>query len=286
MTASKAVERRWWVFSGRRVLLRSDWAEADWSAASLPDPRPEAPLPTDGPHQSLEIAVPAGSGIVARVSPEAPGDVDHEPAQAWLGPDPPTPPADYLWVDLRAAASAFTPDAFRRAGRAWQLLEWRRTHRFCGVCGSPTAPGPYDALTCSACDHLHFPRLSPAVIVLVHDGDRALLGRSSHLPDGMYSTLAGFVEPGESLEQTVHREILEEADVEVTDVRYFGSQPWPFPHSLMVGFFARWSRGTPRPADGELEDVAWFHRDDLPRIPGRVSIARSLIDAWRERPAD
>lgn len=234
-----------------------------------------------GPEASFEIAIPPGSGLASAADPAA---GEHEPAQVLLGADVPPAPAGYRWVDLRAAASVMTPDAFRRAGRAWQLLEWRRTHRFCGVCGHLTAPGPYDALTCTVCDHLHFPRLSPAVIVLVHDGaDRVLLGRSSHLPEGMFSTLAGFVEPGESLEETVRREILEEADVEVSDLRYFGSQPWPFPHSLMVGFFARWSAGTPHPADGELEAVEWFRRDALPRIPGRVSIARSLIEAWRQR---
>ncbi|NNF37293.1 MAG: NAD(+) diphosphatase [Gemmatimonadetes bacterium] len=204
-----------------------------------------------------------------------------EPAQALVeGPQPPAP-RGYEWVDLRHAASAMAPDVFHRAGRAWQLLEWRRTHRYCGVCGGPTAVGPYDALACTLCDHLHFPRLSPAVIVLVHDGDHALLGRGPRLPEGMYSTLAGFVEPGESLEAAVHREILEEADVRIDDLRYLGSQPWPFPHSLMIGFTARWISGTPRPADGELEEVGWFHRDALPRIPGPVSIARALIDAWR-----
>lgn len=266
----------WWIFSGRHVLLRDDLFGGR-EPAEATDPRPAAPFEGTAAAADVRMAVPRGAGLV---SADPPGEGDHDPAQLLLAGERPSAPPGFRWVDLRAAASVLDTDAFRRAGRAWQLLEWRRSHRFCGVCGSPTAPGPYDALTCTVCDHLHFPRLSPAVIVLVHDGDRVLLGRSGHLPEGMYSTLAGFVEPGESLEETVHREIREEADVEVTDLRYFGSQPWPFPHSLMVGFFARWAGGTPRPADGELEAVDWFHRDALPRIPGRVSIARSLIDAW------
>lgn len=271
-------EKPWWVFHGRTVLLSQAWAESEHTRAPV-DPRPPRRLAaTPGAEVArLEVAIRAGSGLVSSDPPEV---GDHEPAQAWFGATPPTPPAGYDWIDLRTVASVMSPAFFRRAGRAWQLLEWRRTHRHCGVCGTPTRPGPYDALVCPACDHLSFPRLSPAVIVLVHDGDRALLGRGSHLPDGMFSTLAGFVEPGESLEETVHREILEEADVEVDDLVYFGSQPWPFPHSLMVGFFARYVAGTPRPADGELEEVGWFHRAELPRIPGRASIARSLIDAW------
>ncbi len=275
MTAAARGAPRWWVFRGRHVLLRERWT-AD-PHADPDDPRPSGPLPDPPGGIRLRIAVPVDSGLA---SPDPPGEGPHDPAQLVTGEEPPAPEG-YGWVDLRVAAAWLGDDLFRRAGRAWQLLEWHRSHRFCGVCGNPTAPGPYDALTCTVCDHLHFPRLSPAVIVLVHDGDRVLLGRGRHLPEGMYSTLAGFVEPGESLEEAVHREIREEADVTLTDLRYFGSQPWPFPHSLMVGFLARWAGGAPHPADGELEAVEWFRKDALPRIPGRVSIARSLIDAWR-----
>jgi NAD+ diphosphatase len=282
------VVARWWVFAGRAVLLRRGWASTDEPGVGDGDPRPGAPLASGSTYRFDSVWLSGDSGLAVIESPEA-GDADGapegrtglgEPAQTLVDGPPPPAPEGYEWVDLRRAASAMAPDVFHRAGRAWQLLEWRRTHRFCGVCGAPTAVGPYDALACTRCDHLHFPRLSPAVIVLVHDGDRALLGRGPHLPDGMYSTLAGFVEPGESLEAAVHREILEEADVRIDDLRYMGSQPWPFPHSLMIGFTARWVSGTPRPADGELEDVGWFHRDALPRIPGPVSIARALIDAW------
>ena len=120
------------------------------------------------------------------------------------------------------------------------------------------------------------------MIVLVHDGDRALLGRHPGLPEGMYSTLAGFVEPGESAEDTVHREIHEESGVTVEDLRYQGSQSWPFPHSLMLGYLARYRGGELVREEEELEDLAWFRRDALPRIPPPVTIARTLIDAWLE----
>ncbi len=262
-----------WVFHGRRVLLARAWL-AD-GGGHRTDPRPRE-LPLSGRDDSIDMLVPMGSA--ASVDAPRPA-VPHDVAHSILDTDAPPPPDGFEWVDLRVAASAMSDALFRRAGWAWQFLEWRRTHRYCGVCGSPTTHRS-EALGCDDCDHLSFPRLSPAVIVLVHDGDRALLGRGRHLPEGMYSTLAGFVEPGESLEQAVHREIREEADIEVGDLRYYSSQPWPFPHSLMVGFFARYAGGNARPADGELDDVAWFTRDDLPRIPGRVSIARSLIDTW------
>lgn len=166
-------------------------------------------------------------------------------------------------------------------GRARQLLQWRLDHRYCGRCGEPTrlaARG--SAMTCTGCGREHFPRVTPAIIVLVHDGDRVLLGRAPRFPDGMYSTLAGFVEPGESAEACVHREVLEESGVRVTELSYRGSQSWPFPHSLMLGYHARWAGGEVRRDDEELEDVAWFRAHDLPRLPTRRSIARRLIESW------
>jgi NAD+ diphosphatase len=136
------------------------------------------------------------------------------------------------------------------------------------------------SLRCPACGLLCYPRISPAVIVLVRRGDEALLARGARFPLPFYSTLAGFVEVGESLEQTVHREIREEVGVEVDRVTYFGSQPWPFPHSLMVGFTAEWASGEIRPDGTEILDARWFAADALPQVPPPLSIARRLIDAW------
>ncbi len=171
------------------------------------------------------------------------------------------------------------------AGRAVQLVEWARTHQFCGRCATPTEMQPGErAMKCPACGLLAFPRLAPAMITLVTRGDEALLAQGVQFRGPMYSCLAGFVEPGESLEEAVVREVREEVGVEVGNVRYWGSQPWPFPHSLMVGFTAEWVSGEIVCDPTEIVDAQWFTRDALPNIPPRISIARKLIDAWLEQP--
>lgn len=175
---------------------------------------------------------------------------------------------------------------FVRAGTAFQLAHWSRTNRFCGACGKPMrADGAARAMVCPACGQTSFPALSPAVIVAVEKEGNLLLGHNAGFPPGRYSVLAGFVEPGESLEEAVCREVYEESGVNVRDVRYFGSQPWPFPNSLMVGFRAEWESGEPKPDGTELTDVGWFSPDTLPDIPPSVSISRRLIDDWLSRRA-
>jgi NAD+ diphosphatase len=172
------------------------------------------------------------------------------------------------------------------AGRAVQLVEWTRTHRFCGRCATPTVPagGLERALRCPACGLLAFPRLAPAMIVLVTDDDgRALLARGTRFPIPMYSCLAGFVEPGETCEEAVHREVREEVGIAVRDVAYWASQPWPFPHSLMLGFTARYDGGDLVLDETEILDARWCTRDDLPPIPPGMSIARRMIDDWIAR---
>ena len=171
------------------------------------------------------------------------------------------------------------------AGRAVQLVEWGRTHRFCGRCGTATEVQEHErAMKCPACGLLAFPRLAPAMITLITRGEgddrEALLARGVQFRAPMYSCLAGFVEPGESLEEAVTREVREEVGVEVADVRYWGSQPWPFPHSLMIGFTAEWVAGDIVCDPTEIIDAKWFRRDALPNVPPRISIARKLIDAW------
>jgi NAD+ diphosphatase len=135
------------------------------------------------------------------------------------------------------------------------------------------------ARQCPSCGQTHYPRIAPAVMALVRKGDELLLARSPHFPAGMHSALAGFVEAGESLEQCVHREVKEEVGLEVTNLRYFSSQPWPFPHSLMIAFNCDYAGGEITPEPGEIEAAAWFWIDDLPVLPNRISIARRLIDA-------
>jgi NAD+ diphosphatase len=184
---------------------------------------------------------------------------------------------------LRGLFAALGEELFIVAGRALQLASFELTHRFCGGCGRPTrrVRGEH-SVRCDFDDLSFYPRIAPAIIVLVRRGEQALLGRSSRFTSGMYSTLAGFVEPGESLEQTLAREVREEVGVEVTNIRYFGSQPWPFPHSLMVGFVADHAGGDIGVDGVEIVDARWFSVDDLPVIPPRPSIARKLIDAWVE----
>jgi len=182
---------------------------------------------------------------------------------------------------LRGYYRALGEERFRLAGNAHQLVDWANTHRFCGRCATPTERAVDErAMRCPSCGLLAYPRISPAVIALVRRGEEALLARGARFPLPFYSTLAGFVEVGESLEQTVAREIREEVGVEVKDIRYFGSQPWPFPHSLMVGFNAEWAGGEIAMDPREIVDAKWFRADALPTIPPRLSIARRLIDAW------
>jgi NAD+ diphosphatase len=166
------------------------------------------------------------------------------------------------------------------------MLNWHRRHPRCSVCGARTVMVEAGHVRrCPQCGAIHHPRTDPVVIMLVTDGDRALLGRQPTWPPGRYSALAGFVEPGESLEEAVAREVLEEAGVEVREVRYASSQPWPFPTSLMLGFTASYAGGEPRVRDEELDDVRWFGRDQLGEIdiPPPLAIARRLIDGWLER---
>ncbi len=194
-------------------------------------------------------------------------------------------PEGMAFEDLRRLFFRLDEPLFWIAGHAVQIVAWDRDHQICGRCGTAAEDHPKErSRKCPDCGLVHYPRLAPAVIVLVERGDEVLLGRSSRFAPGVYSTLAGFVEPGESLEQAVAREITEEVGVEVDNVRYFGSQPWPFPNSLMIGFRADYAGGEIAVDPDELEAAAWFPLDALPRLPSEISIARALIDAWiRER---
>ena len=195
-------------------------------------------------------------------------------------------PEGYELVGLRASHALIPLSLFRAAGTARQRVEWLRTHRFCARCGTALERhDEHQAMSCGECGQLHFPRLSPAVIVLVQRGREILLGRSPHFSPGVYSTLAGFVEPGESLEECVHREIEEEVGVTVSNLHYFGSQPHPFPHSLMVGFVADWADGEIRIDPSEIEDARWFTADRLPDLPHSMSIASALIADFVKRDA-
>lgn len=194
------------------------------------------------------------------------------------------PPDGMRFVGLRALHGGLDARLYAIAGRAAQLVAWRRDHQFCGRCGTSTEPVPGErARRCPHCGLLAYPRVSPAVIVLVEKRDRILLARGHAFPAGRFGIIAGFVEAGETLEEAVHRELAEEVGIRVTDLAYFDSQPWPFPHNLMVGFRARWASGEIEIDPSELAEAGWFGFDDLPTIPPKLSIARRLIDDWADR---
>jgi NAD+ diphosphatase len=194
---------------------------------------------------------------------------------------------DWQFITLREAFAHLDRNLWTMAGRALQIVQWQRNHRFCSRCGTGMIEqSPEYAKKCPQCTFISYPRLSPAVIMTLIDGNRILLGRSHHFPAGMYSPLAGFVEPGEDLEEAVHREVKEEVNLNIRNIRYVCSQPWPFPHSLMIGFTARFAGGKLQINHQELEDAAWFTADQMPILPSRMSIARSLIELFLQQQPD
>jgi NAD+ diphosphatase len=189
--------------------------------------------------------------------------------------------APFELLGLRALAGFLDADLFGVVGRAMHAGDWLRTTRFCGRCGSPATRSTTErCAVCPKCDLHVYPRISPAIITLVRKGDLALLASNAKFPGVFYSTLAGFADIGESLEETLVREVHEETGVRVGSLRYFGSQPWPFPNSLMIAFTAEWESGEIAIDEAELSDARWFAADALPVIPPPFSIARRLIDAW------
>jgi len=189
---------------------------------------------------------------------------------------------DLLIIDLRTLAvqGLIGTDHLAALAEAKSLLSWHARHRYCANCGAATqsVQGGWQR-DCPSCATHHFPRTDPVVIMLAVAGERCVLGRQARFAPGMWSCLAGFVEPGETIEQCLEREVMEETGIRVRNARYFASQPWPFPHSLMIAFFAEYESGELR-ADGvEIEDVNWFQVCNLPKLPARISIARQLIDA-------
>jgi NAD+ diphosphatase len=195
-------------------------------------------------------------------------------------PEDASAPEGRAFSGLRPLFGTLDDTLVALAGRAFQIKEWDRNHQFCGRCGTPTEQRMDErSRACPACRHRSYPPVSPAVMMLITDGQRLLLARKPEWPDHRYSALAGFVEPGESLEDTVRREAMEEVGVKVGALRYFGSQPWPFPHSLMVAFVGEYAGGEIK-ADGvEIAEARWFEPDELPRLPPSISISRKLIDA-------
>jgi NAD+ diphosphatase len=279
-------------FAGARLDRAGERrADAAWVAERLADPESRAVAVTDqgvvldGGERLARLALSAVSGEPVLLGTE---DGRALFAAAANGS------AASAVVGLRAAAASLSQEEAGLAAYAAALLNWHRTHPHCARCGALTHMGEAGHVRlCPTCGAQHHPRTDPVVIMLVVDGDRVLLGRQPSWPPGRYSALAGFVEAGESLEEAVAREVLEESGVSVREPHYVASQPWPFPASLMLGFVAAYAGGEAAVRDAELEDVRWFTRDELAaaardcagtlQLPPPVAIARRLIDGWLAR---
>lgn len=242
----------WIVVDGNRVLVEAGQAQ----------------------HPSLAIA----SGLADLDDAHYLGELDGQAVwTAHAHPDA-TPPGDHEFLDLFSLHGRTDEERWMLGGRAVQIMEWSRTHKFCGRCGVETDSMDGErARRCPKCRLMVFPRLSPAVIMLVHRGDEILLAQGVAFRGPMYSALAGFVEPGETIEQAVRREVFEEVGIEVGEVAYQDSQPWPFPNSLMLGFRAEYTGGEIRRQESEIVDANWYNVRELPNIPGPISIAHHLI---------
>jgi NAD+ diphosphatase len=247
----------WFLFQGNQILVRREDGQA--SVPIVVDPRDLGLHPLRDQYLGTLAGRHCYSGECA---PEVPA------------------PGGYIWSGLRALFGLFDDAMFALAGRAMQIMDWDRTHLYCGCCGTPTELKPGErARQCPNCGQVHYPRIAPAVMALVQRGDQLLLARSPHFVPGMYSALAGFVEPGESLEHCLVREVKEEVGIKVGNLRYFSSQPWPFPHSLMIAFNCDWVEGEITPDPTEIEAAGWFDLERLPVLPNKISIARRLIDS-------
>lgn len=192
-------------------------------------------------------------------------------------------PDGMVWENLRAVFMRSGDCVIAAASRAAQLIDWDRDHQFCGRCATPTRQLEHErSRQCPNCGLMAYPRISPAMMALVTRDRQILLARSTRFPGGLFSALAGFVEAGESIEDTVHREVREEVGLEVANLRYFGSQSWPFPHSLMIAYVCAYAGGAITPAEDEIAEAAWFDVEALPTIPPTISIAGRLIRAVAE----
>jgi len=248
----------WFVFHGSSLLLR----RGSGGVSALPrgaDP----PVPPAGALHRLGLY--QGLPCAAYATPQTPDP------QTWDLPD------------LRIAYERIEPDLHPFANKGFELIHWDRQSQYCSVCGVPTRPTTAVSKSCPVCGLAMFPVLTPAVLVLVRKGDSILLARSRTFRKPFYSILAGYLEPGESLEECARREVLEETGITVGKVAYFGSQSWPFPSTLMVGFIADYESGEVQLQESELESGAFYTRDSLPRLPGPFSLSRRMIDWWREQ---
>jgi NAD+ diphosphatase len=254
----------WFIFEGDKLLV-------------LSNDEAEVPLAPDLSHLGI---TPVRQHYLGYLENGQLQQIDCYAAE--IAPDTPLP--DGMIADgLRQLYPRIGDLLFSLAGRAIQVVTWDRTHQFCGQCGTPTENLAHErAKCCPACGLISYPRLSPAIIIAVvrhtDQGNRLLLARNQRFPPGRYSVIAGYVEPGETLEECARREVCEEVGIQIKNIRYFGSQPWPFPNSLMIGFTAEYAGGELALEEDEIADAGWFAADALPSLPPKMSIAHRLID--------
>ena len=242
-------------------------------------------------HGGVGIRTGSAPTIGEKVSSDLPGELRRN--ARYLGHRGPVPwyaidatgdlplPEGLAYSGVRECAGLLPDEELAIAGLAVQIIDYDRTTRFCGRCGTATEPARTErAKVCPSCHLVVYPRLSPAVIVLVRNNDSVLMVRGKTAPPGRYSLVAGFVEPGETVEHAVHREVREETGIAIKNIRYRASEPWPFPNSLMLGFVADYDGGEIAPDGIEIESARWFDRDRLPDLPPKLSLTRALIDDW------
>lgn len=245
------------VFSGDRIMIKKTGTGCGFpSRSDLPDATPHGKVHFIGASCGLDFYAFHAAGPETAVAD------------------------DFEYSDLRGLLGLFDEEQARLVFTAAQVLYWDRVTAFCGECGSATGYSDSErAKKCPKCSRSFYPAVTPAIIVAVMNGDKILLAHNKSFAEGVYSLVAGFVEPGESLEECVRREVLEETGVSIENVRYFKSQPWPFPSSLMIGFTASYAGGDIRPDGAEITAAAWFGRGELPKLPRPGSLSRKIIDA-------
>jgi len=252
----------WFIFAANRLLVRQDGERLAIPLCVKPEDLAPALVPVRSQYLGKLMDSPCYS---AEVAPDS------------------RAPQNMEFKDLRAIYGSVDEDIFLLAGRAIQIAAWDQTHQYCGRCGKHTETLPEErAAKCPSCGFISYPRLSPAVIVAVLKDDRLLLARYASFRGTMHTVIAGFVEPGETLEECVYREVLEETGIRVKNIRYFSNQPWPFPNSLMIGFTAEYAGGEIKVDGAELAEAAWYAADSIPQVPPKLSIARELIEWFVE----
>lgn len=236
--------------------------------------------------QGEKFAVPAGEeapvGLSKSSSVMEVGTMDDgTPIKTFALSAPVINDTAFEWIDLRKSFHLLPCEHYLKAGKCRELIYWDSNTQYCGTCGTPLRMHTPISKRCPQCGREIWPALSPAIIVLVHKGNEALLVHARNFKGDYYGLVAGFVETGETLEEAVHREVAEETGITITNLRYFGSQPWPYPNGLMVGFEADYVAGNIHLQKEELSHGAWFSKENLPAVPDKLSIARKMIDHWR-----